>query len=233
MLISDEEFTGAESWSERLYPYLIENGDIAIAHTTAGGGGTDWRDNDPRAEPVVEIFQAARGSYEEANTPAKARGTSNAAGFVWNAWAKGHKMGLISNSDHNSTHQSYACVYAPELTSEAILAGLKRRLSFAATDNIIVQFEAHTAGGHIAKMGEELAAQEPPELKVRIQGTAPLETVELIRNGQIVYTQSPGVPDATFSFRDSDPLDTEAYYHVRLVQANKQIAWSSPIWVAR
>ena len=66
--ISDEEFTGNESWSERLYPALLKHGDIAIAHTTAGGGGTDWRVNDPKAEPVVEVFQALRGSYEEPNS---------------------------------------------------------------------------------------------------------------------------------------------------------------------
>jgi hypothetical protein len=33
------------------------------------------------------------------------------------------------------------------------------------------------------------------------------------------------------SFRDNEPLDGTAHYHVRLVQENGQIAWSSPIWV--
>ncbi|MEO7650927.1 MAG: DUF3604 domain-containing protein, partial [Bryobacteraceae bacterium] len=118
--ISDEEFTGAESYGERLFPNLKVNGDIAIPHTTGTGGGTSWRENDPEAEPVVEIFQGLRGSYEEPGTPIKGVGQTGAAGhrdgLVWNAWSKGLKLGVIASSDHQSTHQSYACVYAPELT---------------------------------------------------------------------------------------------------------------------
>ena len=86
--ISDEEFYGVESWAERLYPALIANGDIAIAHPPrraeeAPTGATTTR----APEPVVEVFQALRGSYEEQNGPAKAN-ASQAEGFVWNAWKK-------------------------------------------------------------------------------------------------------------------------------------------------
>ena len=227
--ISDEEFTGVESWAERLDPSLIANGDIAIAHTTAGGGGTDWRDGDPRAEPVVEVLQALRGSYEEPNSPA-ARG-DKPEGYVWNAWKKGRKIGLIANSDHQSTHQSYACVYAPELTAEAIHMGIKQRLTFAASDNIVLQFEAVTPDGEIHKMGSEVVSDSTPELRIRIDGTAQIEKLEVIRNGEILHSISPGSSSVRLSYRDNDPLTEEAYYNVRLVQKNKQIAWSSPIWV--
>lgn len=229
--ISDEEFTGNESWAERLYPSLLRHGDIAIAHTTAGGGGTDWRDNDPQAEPVVEVFQALRGSYEEENSPAKA-GTNRPAGFVWNAWKKGWRIGLLSNSDHESTHQSYACVWAPELTNTAILAAIKQRRSYAASDNIVVQFEARLGDRTLVKMGGEAVASRSPELILRATGTGALASVEIIRSGQIVYSARPGTPEVSVSFRDEAMPDlASAHYHARLVQSDGQIAWSTPIWV--
>ena len=224
--ISDEEFTGIESYGQRLFPYLRAQGDIAIPHTTAGGGGTDWRANDPQAEPLVEIFQGLRGAYEEAKGPGKAQATNAAAGFVWNAWSSNHRLGVIAASDHNSTHESYACVWAPEFTAASIHAALKQRRTYAATDNILMKFEA---SDH--KMGEEFAAAAPPEFRVEIQGTAPLARVEFIRNNRIVLTRKPGTLVDKFSYRDSVPMTGVSFYYFRLVQANKLIAWASPIWV--
>lgn len=229
--ISDEEFTGNESWAERLYPALLKHGDIAIAHTTAGGGGTDWRDNDPRAEPVVEVFQALRGSYEEENSPGKARVTEP-AGFVWNAWKKGWRIGLLSNSDHESTHQSYACVWAPELTNTAILDAIKQRRTFAATDNIVLRFEARTDDGFPLKMGGEMNASRSPSLRLQALTPAPVESLEIVRSGEIVYSAQPLATDVSITFRDeSAPREGSAHYHVRLVLDDGQIAWSTPIWI--
>ena len=43
---------------------------IAISHTSGTDSmGTDWRDNDPGIEPVVEIYQGARNSYETLGAP--------------------------------------------------------------------------------------------------------------------------------------------------------------------
>ena len=231
VLISDEEFTGNESWSERLYPALLKHGDIAIAHTTAGGGGTDWRDNDPRAEPVVEVFQALRGSYEEPNSPGKAN-TNQHPGFVWSAWKKGWRIGLLSNSDHESTHQSYACVWAAELTNTAILDAIKQRRSYAATDNIVLKFEAISNGAQKVKMGGEFAATAQPSLSFRAIATAPVDSLEIVRSGEVVYASKPGTSTVAVDFRDEEaPGEGWAHYHVRIVQQDGQIAWSSPIWV--
>ena len=43
--------------TKMLYAYLHELGGICAVHTLATGMGTDWRDNDPAVEPVVDIFQ--------------------------------------------------------------------------------------------------------------------------------------------------------------------------------
>ena len=81
-----------------LYQYLKQNDGIAISHTSASNMGTDWRDNDPEVEPLVEIHQGDRVSaeYEGAprsaitGNPRSAPGGFRPAGFVWNAWAKGY-----------------------------------------------------------------------------------------------------------------------------------------------
>ncbi len=151
--ISDEEFSGVESYATRLFPYLKGRGDIAIPHTTATGGGTDWNGDDPKVEPVVEIFQGLRGSYETMETPSPGVGRQHQDGLVWNAWAKGRRVGVIASSDHHSTHESYACVWASELTRPAILGAIKARRTYGATDNIILTVEAASAGKSY-RMGE-------------------------------------------------------------------------------
>ena len=47
-----------------LYAYLKHFGGICASHTSATNMGTDWRDNDPEVEPVVEIYQGHRHNYE-------------------------------------------------------------------------------------------------------------------------------------------------------------------------
>jgi len=231
--ISDEEFTGIESYGTRLFPQMRASGDIAIPHTTGTGGGTNWNANDTAAAPVVEIFQGLRGSFEEPSGPAKARAVTHLDGLVWNAWNGGHRLGVIASSDHNSTHESYACVWAPEFTAESIHNALKSRRSFGATDNIIVKFEAVNRDGTTYKMGREFAPASAPEFHVEIEGTAALSRVEFIRNDKIVLSRSSEGLLERFTFADTDPPPGTSYYHVRVVQKNKQIAWSSPIWVRR
>ncbi len=72
--------------TKMLYRYLHEHGGICAVHTSATSMGTDWRDNDPKVEPIVEIYQGDRMSYEKEGrrgpamkrTPASCRSTSPA-----------------------------------------------------------------------------------------------------------------------------------------------------------
>jgi len=50
--------------TKMLYKYLHELDGICASHTSATGMGTDWRDNDPVVEPIVELYQGDRMSYE-------------------------------------------------------------------------------------------------------------------------------------------------------------------------
>ena len=55
-----------------LYAYLKHFGGICSSHTSATNMGTDWRDNDPEVEPVVEIYQGHRHNYEHFGAPRSA-----------------------------------------------------------------------------------------------------------------------------------------------------------------
>ncbi len=112
--------------TQMLYKYLRQFGGIVASHTSGTDMGTDWRDNDPVVEPLVEIYQGYRNSYEYEGAPRSATALNpqaqksgwEPAGFWWNALAKGYKLGVQASSDHWSTHISYACILAETLTRE-------------------------------------------------------------------------------------------------------------------
>ena len=223
-----------EDDTKLLYESLRRTGGISIPHTsTSDGMGTDWRDNDPDLEPVVEIFQGIRVSSEHAGAPRAARsaddrpeGGYQEAGFVWNAYAKGYRLGTIASSDHVSGHISYAMVYTEQPTREAIFKAIQQRHTYGATDNIILDYRM---GENF--MGEEFSTAQLPPLEIRVVGTRPVSQVDIIKNQQIIYTTHPNERDVALTYVDQDPTPGSSYYYVRILQDDRQIAWSSPIWV--
>ena len=63
-----DEKTGTPD-TKMLYAYLRHFQGICASHTSTTGMGTDWRDNDPLVEPVVEIYQGDRNNYECEEAP--------------------------------------------------------------------------------------------------------------------------------------------------------------------
>ncbi|MGH9721795.1 MAG: hypothetical protein ACRD8O_16425 [Bryobacteraceae bacterium] len=228
LAIPEAEQRGNEG-AARLYQYLRRLGGVTSSHTSATGAGTDWRDNDAELEPVVEIYQGYRRNYEGPGTPRAPRAGEEAkfsAGFVWNAWAKGIKMGVQSSSDHVSTHISYASFYVDRMDRRAILEAAKARRSFASTDNLIVDLRL---GGHF--MGESFRTSESPPIHVYAAGTGDIQRVELIRNNRAIYTFPGNGPEARFTFTDADRKTGEFYYYIRVEQKDGQLGWSAPVWV--
>ena len=216
-----------------LYESLRHTGGISIPHSTGSNMGTDWRDNDPEVEPVVEIFQGDRVSYEHPGGPRAARsaedkplGGYQEAGFVWNAYRKGYRIGTIASSDHWSTHISYAMVFTEQPTREAIFEAIQKRHTYGATDNIVLDVRM---GEHF--MGDEFDTSEVPPLQIQIVGTGRVAKVEVIKNENIIYTAAPDRQDVTLTFLDQEPTTGTSYYYVRMVQEDSQVAWGSPIWV--
>jgi hypothetical protein len=222
-----------------LYPHLRERGGICFSHTSATGMGTDWRDNDAELEPLVEIFQGDRTNYEKLGAPWSAdandqrtqEGGFQPLGYVNLALAKGYKLGFQSSSDHLSTHLSYSCILAERNTRESLMAAMKQRHAYAATDNILLDVRARGSDSE-QMMGDIFKCNGPPKIQVKVVGTGKLADVILIKDDQVVYSTQPTDNDATFEFTDMQAkAGHESYYYVRVVQADRRVAWSSPMWV--
>jgi hypothetical protein len=225
--------------TKMLYRYLKELDGLCASHTSATGMGTDWRDNDPVVEPIVEIYQGDRMSYEMEGAPRAGydpktgKLPANIAGwypkgFVNLALQKGHRLGFQSSSDHMSTHISYCIVLAERHDREAILDGLKKRHCYGATDDIILDVKS---GNHV--MGDEFKTTASPALDIRVIGTAPLAKVEILKDSQVVQTFQPGKDEFKSRWSDPNPAAGVHYYYVRVQQANGELAWGSPMWIEK
>ncbi len=223
-----------------LYRALGEQGGIATSHTSHTTMGTDWRDNDPELEPIVEIFQGARTSAEHEGAPlapSAARsdlwaGNYRPKGFVWLAWEKGYKLGVQASSDHVSTHSSYAMVISDDFSRHGLVNAMRRRHTYAATSNIILDFRM-TAGNGEWIQGDEFETSDRAVVRAAIRGTAAIKEVAVVRDNTYVNTVPGSGERMEFEFVEPDLALGEHYYYLRMEQEDGNVAWSSPIWVTK
>jgi hypothetical protein len=217
-----------------LYAYLKHFGGMCASHTSGTNMGTDWRDNDPDVEPVVEIYQGHRHNYEHFGAPRSATaetqiGGYQPAGFIWNALEKGYRLGFESSSDHVSTHISYGALFVENNSRQAIIDAFKARHCYAATDNIVLVVRM---GDHL--MGDKFETSERPTFEIEAHGTAPIAKLHIVRDNKYIYNSEPGKQQFHTSFTDQDAQPgKQSYYYVRIEQADqsKNLAWASPMWI--
>jgi hypothetical protein len=224
--------------TKMLYRYLHELGGVCASHTSATTMGTDWRDNDPAVEPLVEIYQGDRMSYEKEEGPRAGHdpksgdkpvsiGGWRPDGFIDHALdQKGYHLGFESSSDHWSTHISFTVVLAEGRDRPAILDAMRKRHSYAATDNIVLDVRS---GGHL--MGDEFKSGAAPALEVRVIGTGPVARLHILRDSDVVDTIKPEGKEYRGTWTDAKPVAGKHYYYVRVEQADGQLAWGSPLWI--
>ncbi len=219
--------------TQMLYKYLKRFGGIAASHTSATDMGTDWRDNDPLVEPVVEIYQGDRQNYEMPGAPRTATGEKDSIGgwrplgFVSLALQKGYRLGFQSSSDHISTHMSYCNLWVREATREGIMEAFRQRRIYGATDNILADVRC---GEHF--MGEEFAVSEPPTLSIKLYGAADIAKLHVVKDGRYVYTAEPNARWVDIQWRDgAAERGKTSYYYVRGEQADGELVWVSPMWI--
>ena len=220
--------------TQMLYRYLRRFAGLAAVHTSGTGMGTDWRDNDAELEPWVEIYQGDRQNYEmpdgpRTNSADDSIGGWRPLGFVANALAKGYRLGFQASSDHLSTHMSYANVWVSEPTREGLMAGIRKRRVYGATDNILADVRS---SGHF--MGEEFETDGAPRLEILLVGTAEFGRIAIIKDGRYVHSVNPGTRRVRMSWTDNALQAGDAsYYYVRGEQVDGEIVWVSPMWIAR
>jgi hypothetical protein len=218
--------------TQMLYRYVKQFGGIVASHTSGTDMGTDWRDNDPILEPVVEIYQGDRQNYEMPGAPRSNSGDDSIGGwrplgFVSLALKKGYRLGFQASSDHTSTHMSYCNLFVTAPTRDAIMQAFLKRRIYGSTDNILADVRC---GGHF--MGEEFTTTEPPAIAVKLWGADKFAKVHIIKDGEYAYSVAPRSKNVDFVWKDgAAQAGRTSYYYVRGEQADGELVWVSPMWI--
>ena len=177
------------------------------AGTSASAGPlAAWNWPNATFDCLLEIYQGARGSYERWRLPeGEKRGgtqTDRPGHFAQDALAKGNIYGFVSFSDHNSTHNSWAGVWVEQPTRESLFDAMLARRTFGASDEIIVRTSAaeHMPGEQFTASVDAL-----PEIAIEVEAPDEIMRVDVVKNGEYVFTQRPGGQQASFRYRDMEP----------------------------
>ena len=126
--------------------------------------------------------------------------------FFMDALSRGYKVGLTAGTDGvmgrpgachpgrrliRNLRNGLTAVYAKELTRESIWEALHARRTYATTgERIRLLFQVNGAD-----MGSEIESIGPPKISFQIEGTKPIERVDLFRRVEIInsWTISPRV----------------------------------------
>lgn len=154
---------------------------IVLPHAHQPG---DWKISDPDLEPFVEIV-------------------SNHGTFEWfgRAYlAQGHQVGFLGGSDDHIGHPGLrplrdapgsdnfgglAAVIAPEKTGDAIFDAIRDRSGYA-TNGFRIILDAALSG---SRMGLRTGALDERRIEGRVIGTAPIEEIVIVKNGQTVHRE--------------------------------------------
>jgi hypothetical protein len=135
-------------------------------------------------------------------------------------------------------------VWAEELTREALWEGLWQRRTLATTGaRLIVLWwlDEHFMGSQVV-VGPRHRALRQRTVRVEAYGEQRIVQVDILRNNQVVHSVRPGKQDVQLRWCDREPFAALAlqpapsrppfiFYYVRVLQADGEMAWASPIWL--
>jgi len=114
----------------------------------------------------------------------------------------------------------------PRLDRISLIQALRNRRTYATTGaRILLDFNA--AGFPMGYIG---TASEV-ECHAVVHAVAPLQRVEIIKDGEVVWHKEPEDLDVDLTWQDPVPPVHEHFYYLRVIQTDGQMAWSSPVWI--
>lgn len=170
-----------------LHDYFRGTDTVITPHV--GGQHADLQWHDPTLEPAVEV-------------------TSTHGSFEWilrESIERGYEMGFVGGNDCHTGrpgddrpgHQlrryskgGLTGLYTDDLTLKGVLDAMKARRVYATT-GARIRASVH-ADGHF--IGEKYSCSSPVKLNVEVEGTGPLERVELYRGLELIHTESLSAP---------------------------------------
>jgi hypothetical protein len=215
---------------------------LTIAHHTAGGPiALDWSiAPDAELEPVTEIV-SVHGSSEAWDSPKRIY-SPVAGNFARDALDRGYRLGFLGSGDSHDGHPGLthvgghyptggvAAVLSEDLTREGVLAALRARRVYATSgERILLRFAL--AGARMGEVVPAARAAADGNLYLRVVGTAPVKSVEIVRSGTIFVAQEgDGSAELELSGTLAE-LESGEYVYVRVEQVDGGLAWSSPVFI--
>lgn len=151
-----------------------------------GHRGTNWELFDESVSPIVEIY-SNHGCCESEDAPFSyyhSMGPRTEESMLRARLAAGRRFGFYASTDSHDGYPGHyghgrVGVQADRLERYALWEALKSRRTIASTGvNLGLQFSAGDVG-----MGSVCSSREPHDLRINIEGEAPLESIELIEGG--------------------------------------------------
>lgn len=156
---------------------------VVIPHQLADRfGPVDPWTPDPELEPVIEIYQGRRGSYEAEGAPLRDFGALDRPVHAVDRLEQGGRFGFIASSDHDSTQRAFAAVLARDNTREALFEAFKARRTYAATTRMALDVRL----GNLL-MGEAGPVDPDAALWIRADAGGEIARVEVLRNGRVAH----------------------------------------------
>lgn len=201
-----------------LYATLRGKDVLLLPHVGGRYANLNW--HDPELEPLVEVY-SEWGEFEW---------------FLREALEKGYRVGFTAGSDDHKGRPGAAppgsgsfgvyggltCIYATELTRAGLWEALKARRCYGTTGQRIL-LEV-TADGK--PMGSALHASEPPEIAVKVIGSAPIERIDIFRGLKQIYT----FPQTTERAEDQIRV---AWSGQRIRARNRLVRWDGNLEIDR
>lgn len=163
-----------------LHAHLRGREVLGVLHVGGRTSNLDW--HEPSFERLLEVHSTHATSEW----------------LLLEALARGYRMGVSAGSDGvdgrpGTSHPGrmavrnlrggLTAVALPELTRPALFRALRERRCWATTGaRILLELEVDGR-----PMGSELVLRSPPSIRIRVEGTAPLEAVELMRGQQLLF----------------------------------------------
>jgi hypothetical protein len=142
--------------------------------------------------------------------------------------------------------QGLTCVESDGRSRESIFAAMYDRRTVATTGaRMLLTYRLNGS-----PMGSELSLKAFPELAVcrrvtiEFHGTGAVDRVEVIRSNRVAYSvPARGEQDVSIAWDDREPMEATwlppakfcshpfAYYYVRVIQQDGEVAWASPVWI--
>ena len=207
---------------------------LAFPHHTMWTGNQEYMH--PTRQRLVEVFSTHGTSETRVQDdvpeamrmkPSRMKGNADIKFAAREQLDRGFRLGFAGGSDNHEGQPGQPALtglWADELSREGILEALWSRRCFATSgERTVISLSADAA-----VQGEEVAALLR-QVRCQVLAERPIERLELVSGGQIVYSKAgEGATAIDIAWGPAEPIN--GYVYARAILRGTGGAWSSPIW---